>query len=94
MTDETSITVRFNKPLDKFTTEDRNVILRRLRAYMRGFNPEKPRKRRRTDPGEKTGNEIVAEAFDAFDRWRAERDPDGEMELLDAAAAYAKETAT
>lgn len=28
------------------------------------------------------------EAFRVFDRWRAEHDPDGEMDILEAAAAY------
>jgi hypothetical protein len=30
----------------------------------------------------------AAEAFRVFERWQAEHDPDGEMELLEAAAAY------
>lgn len=30
----------------------------------------------------------VDEAYRAFDRWRAEHDPDGEMDILQAAAAY------
>ncbi|MFZ5713075.1 MAG: hypothetical protein ACOY3N_09565 [Bradyrhizobium sp.] len=30
----------------------------------------------------------VDEAFRAFDRWRAEHDPDCEMDILEAAAAY------
>jgi hypothetical protein len=35
-----------------------------------------------------TAFEIQAEAFRVFDRWRAEHDPDGEMDDLEAAAAY------
>lgn len=31
---------------------------------------------------------IQDEAYRAFDRWRAEHDPDGEMDILDAAVAY------
>lgn len=34
--------------------------------------------------------EIQAEAFRCFDRWRAEHDPDGTMDDLDAAAAYSE----
>jgi hypothetical protein len=32
---------------------------------------------------------VVDEAFRVFDRWRADHDPDGEMDILDAATAYA-----
>lgn len=32
--------------------------------------------------------EIQAEAYRAFDRWRAEHDPDGTMDVLEAAIAY------
>jgi hypothetical protein len=50
MIDETSITVRFNKPVTEFTAEDRDVILRRLRAYMRKFDPKTTNRRRKVDP--------------------------------------------
>lgn len=33
---------------------------------------------------------IAGEAYRAFDRWLAEHDPDGEMDLLEASAAYAE----
>jgi len=39
-----------------------------------------------------TGADIVAEAFEAFDRWCAENDPDGEMDVLDQADAYSRST--
>lgn len=32
---------------------------------------------------------IAGEAFRIFDRWLKEHDPDGNMDLLEAAAAYA-----
>lgn len=32
--------------------------------------------------------QIQDEAYRAFERWRADHDPDGEMEILDAATAY------
>jgi hypothetical protein len=35
------------------------------------------------------GAEITAQAWDAFDQWRAKRDPDGDMDLLEAVWAYA-----
>lgn len=35
-----------------------------------------------------SGLDIQAEAFRAFDRWCAEHDPDGAMDVLEAAAAY------
>lgn len=35
-----------------------------------------------------TAYEIQEEAYRAFDRWRAEHDPNGEMEILEAAVAY------
>jgi hypothetical protein len=34
------------------------------------------------------GHEIAAEAFRAFERWRTERDPECEMDIMDAALAY------
>lgn len=37
-----------------------------------------------------TVSEKVEEAFRAFERWRSEHDPDGVMNILDAAAAYAE----
>lgn len=40
----------------------------------------------------RTREEVIAgeaEAFRCFSRWCAEHDPDGEMEILDAAMAYA-----
>jgi hypothetical protein len=33
-------------------------------------------------------DEIQEAAYRVFDRWRAEHDPDGEMDILDAAAAF------
>jgi hypothetical protein len=36
------------------------------------------------------GERTAAEAFRCFERWQAEHDPDGEMELLDAVLAYSK----
>jgi hypothetical protein len=30
-----------------------------------------------------------AEAFRVFDRWRRDHDPDGDMDILEAAVAYA-----
>ena len=36
------------------------------------------------------GCKIATEAFRAFDRWRVEHDPDSNMELLEAALAYAR----
>lgn len=35
-----------------------------------------------------------AEAYRAFERWRAEHDPDGEMGILEAATAYYEWAAT
>lgn len=34
--------------------------------------------------------EIQAEAYRAFDRWRAEHDPDGTMDILEASVAYSE----
>ena len=34
--------------------------------------------------------DLLGEAWRVFERWRAEHDPDGEMDMLDAAAAYSK----
>jgi hypothetical protein len=49
MTDETSITVRFNKPLEEWSAEDRAVILRRLREFMRERSLERTRRRRKAE---------------------------------------------
>jgi hypothetical protein len=34
--------------------------------------------------------ELMEEAYRVFDRWRAEHDPEGEMNILDAAVAYSE----
>jgi hypothetical protein len=34
--------------------------------------------------------QMVDEAYRAFDRWKDEHDPEGEMEILDATLAYAE----
>lgn len=39
---------------------------------------------------ESTADQIAAEAHRAFDLWRTEHDPEGEMNLLDAINAYSK----
>jgi hypothetical protein len=38
----------------------------------------------------RTAFEIQSKAYRAFERWQAEHDPDGEMDLLDASVAYAE----
>jgi hypothetical protein len=38
--------------------------------------------------------EIQEAAYRVFDRWRAEHDPDGDMDILEAAAAYSIWAAT
>lgn len=35
-----------------------------------------------------SGEEIVADAFRAFEEWRREYDPDGNLEVLDTIEAY------
>jgi len=37
----------------------------------------------------RSGNEIMAEAFEAFDKWRSEHDPEGDMDVIEAAKIYA-----
>ena len=37
----------------------------------------------------RSGNEIMAEAFEAFDKWRSEHDPDGDLDVIEAAKIYA-----
>jgi hypothetical protein len=44
---ETAVTVKFHKPLEDWSADDRNVILRRLAAYMRDHSRLKRPKRRR-----------------------------------------------
>jgi hypothetical protein len=44
---DTAISVRFFKPLEKFTADDRKQLLRRLAAYMRDHSRLKRPKRRR-----------------------------------------------
>jgi hypothetical protein len=43
--DETAITIKFHKPIETWTADDRTVILRRLAAYMRDHSRRKPRRR-------------------------------------------------
>jgi hypothetical protein len=52
MTEDTAISVRFHKPLEKWTADDRKVIVQRLRDFLRNprsFDPRtgRPRKRRK-----------------------------------------------
>lgn len=35
-----------------------------------------------------SANQIAGEAFRAFERWCRDHDPDGELDILEAAAAY------
>lgn len=38
--------------------------------------------------GHRPPDEWVAEAFRCFERWRTDHDPEGNMDVLDAAVAY------
>lgn len=38
------------------------------------------------------GSEIAAQAFDAFEAWRREHDPDGEIGILELVQAYGELT--
>lgn len=37
----------------------------------------------------RTAFEMQAEAYRVFERWQAEHDPEGEMDILEASVAYA-----
>jgi hypothetical protein len=37
------------------------------------------------------GAEIMAQAYDAFDVWCRERDPDGDMDVIELATEYANQ---
>jgi hypothetical protein len=46
-TDETSITVRFNKPVETWTADDQAVVIRRLAKYMRDHSKRAGKRRHR-----------------------------------------------
>jgi hypothetical protein len=49
MPEDTAISIRWHKPLNQWTADDRKVILKRLRDYMRNprsFDPKTGRPRR------------------------------------------------